>query len=122
MVFVPHRCCCAMMESASCLLVSKKEDTEGGIVAAISAIRSSVITPGPLGIEETRPRADAPCWIASWASLMLLMQQILTRVFFVGCKRNFPTLMRANTSYHARETVSRKAPEVSSEGTIIRQT
>ena len=51
----------------------------GGTVAAISAICSSRITPGPLGIAETRPNADAPQAIASAASSTLLMQQILTR-------------------------------------------
>jgi hypothetical protein len=40
----------------------------GGIVAAISAIKLSAIGPGPLGISETNPIADAPCSIAIHAS------------------------------------------------------
>jgi hypothetical protein len=42
---------------------------------------SSVITPGPLGMAETRPIAFAPWRIASAASATLRMQQILTRGF-----------------------------------------
>ncbi len=51
----------------------------GGTVAAISAIRSSLMTPGPLGICETRPSADAPHSMARAASSTLPMQQIFTR-------------------------------------------
>ena len=51
----------------------------GGTAAAISAISASGITPGPLGISETRPRADAPAAMATRASSRLEMQQILTR-------------------------------------------
>jgi hypothetical protein len=40
---------------------------------------SSAITPGPLGISETRPRAEAPWRMAIQASATLRMQQILTR-------------------------------------------
>src|SRR6266849_161963 len=87
MVFTPQCRCCTIIEAASCLLVSRKEDMAGGIVAAICAIRSSAMTPGPLGIAETRPRAEAPYLMASCASEMLLMQQILTRGFFVACMR-----------------------------------
>jgi hypothetical protein len=39
-------------------------------------MRSSSITPGPLGIAETRPIADAPAAIAARASSALAMQQI----------------------------------------------
>jgi hypothetical protein len=70
-----------MMESASCLLVSRKVATPGGTVAAISAIVSSAITPGPLGMAETSPSAAAPWRMAICASAMLAMQQILTRGF-----------------------------------------
>jgi hypothetical protein len=42
------------------------------------------MTPGPLGITETRPSADTPQAIASSASSMLLMQQIFTRGKCVG--------------------------------------
>jgi hypothetical protein len=73
-----------MMETASSTHVSRNELTPGGIVAAISAIRVSGIGPGPLGIAETRPTADAPCSIASHASSTLAIQQILTRGFVVG--------------------------------------
>jgi len=59
----------------------------GGMVAAISAIWSSPITPGPLGMVETRPSADAPQSMARAASSTLPMQQIFTRgvrVAFMG--------------------------------------
>jgi hypothetical protein len=52
----------------------------GGTFAAIRAIRSSEIMPGPLGIAPTRPNAAAPAEMAVWASSSLLMQQILTRI------------------------------------------
>src|SRR5258708_31222482 len=68
-----------MMDAASCRLVSRKDPTPGGTVRAISAIVSSAITPGPLGIAETRPRAEAPWRMAIQASLTLRMQQTFTR-------------------------------------------
>ncbi len=40
--------------------VRRKVDTADGTNPAISRIRSSGITPGPLGISETSPRAEAP--------------------------------------------------------------
>ena len=46
---------------------------------AISAICRSLITPGPLGMCETRPKADAPYSMANAASSTLPMQQIFTR-------------------------------------------
>ena len=46
--------------------------------AAMWAIASSGITPGPLGILETNPSAAAPASIAISASSGLLMQQIFT--------------------------------------------
>jgi hypothetical protein len=46
------------------------------------------MTPGPLGISETKPMADAPQRIASQASSTLLMQQILT----LGIELNFIAL------------------------------
>ena len=49
----------------------------GGTLAAIRAIVSSEIMPGPLGMAETRPKAEAPQAMASWASAGDLMQQIL---------------------------------------------
>jgi hypothetical protein len=42
-------------------------------------MRSSLMTPGPLGMCETSPSADAPHWMARAASSTLPMQQILTR-------------------------------------------
>ncbi|HEY4932965.1 MAG TPA: hypothetical protein VII23_15450, partial [Terriglobales bacterium] len=57
-----------MIASASVSHVSKKEATSGGIAATISEINSSEITPGPLGILDTSPNAQAPCLIASCAS------------------------------------------------------
>src|SRR4051794_37125428 len=74
-----------MISAALVAQVSRNELTPGGIVAAISAISDSSIGPGPLGMAETSPRADAPCRIASCASSMLLMQQIFTRGLLVGC-------------------------------------
>lgn len=73
-----------MIEAASWAQVSRNELTPGGIVAAISAIKVSGIGPGPLGIADTRPTADAPCSIASHASSTLAMQQIFTRGFVLG--------------------------------------
>src|ERR1051325_4277179 len=68
-----------MIDAASCKHVSRNELTPGGILAAISAISSSGIGPGPLGIAETSPTADAPASIAIHASSTLAMQQIFTR-------------------------------------------
>ena len=51
----------------------------GGTVRAISAMAFSEITPGPLGMAETNPNADAPQPMANAASAGELMQQILTR-------------------------------------------
>ena len=60
-----------MIDVLSCLLVSRKVETPGGIVLAMVAIVSSGITPGPLGMAETSPIADAPCSIAIHASSTL---------------------------------------------------
>jgi hypothetical protein len=73
-----------MIEAASSLHVSRKELTAGGTVAAISAIKLSGIGPGPLGISDTSPMADAPASIAIHASSILAMQQIFTRGLLVG--------------------------------------
>jgi hypothetical protein len=73
-----------MIASESCKQVSRNELIPGGTVAAISAINSSGIGPGPLGIAETNPIADAPASIAIHASAMLAMQQIFTRGLLVG--------------------------------------
>jgi hypothetical protein len=64
--------------------VSRKVATPGGAAAAISWISASSIAPGPLGMRETRPSADAPRSIASQASSVLAMQQIFTRGIAVG--------------------------------------
>jgi hypothetical protein len=61
------------------LQVSRNVATEGGTRAAISAINSSGMTPGPLGISDTNPTADAPHSTAVRASDALAMQQTLTR-------------------------------------------
>jgi hypothetical protein len=50
----------------------------GGIRRATSAITASEMTPGPLGISDTRPTAEAPCLTAMRASSALAMQQIFT--------------------------------------------
>jgi hypothetical protein len=68
-----------MMSATLCREVSKNVPMAGGTVAAISAIRSSLMTPGPLGMVETRPSADAPHSMARAASSTLPMQQIFTR-------------------------------------------
>lgn len=57
--------------------VRRKEVTGGGMVCAISRISASLITPGPLGMSPTKPKADAPYFTAVCASCTLLMQQIL---------------------------------------------
>src|SRR5947208_3320022 len=67
-----------MMASGECSLVRRTVAIGGGTVSAIRAIASSEMTPGPLGIAETRPNAEAPQPIASTASAGDLMQQILT--------------------------------------------
>jgi hypothetical protein len=82
-VFTRQRRCCAMIEAASVRLVSRKVAIGGGTVAAIVAIKASSIGPGPLGIAETSPTADAPHSIASLASSTLAMQQIFTRGFWI---------------------------------------
>jgi hypothetical protein len=51
----------------------------GGTVAAIRAMASSEMTPGPLGMAETSPTAEAPQAIACAASTGDLIQQIFTR-------------------------------------------
>ena len=48
----------------------------GGTVLAICPMAASETTPRPLGIAETRPKADAPQAIASAASSGDLIQQI----------------------------------------------
>jgi hypothetical protein len=68
-----------MISATRCREVSKKVPIAGGTVAAISAIRSSLIGPGPLGIFETNPSAEAPHSTANAASSILAMQQIFTR-------------------------------------------
>src|SRR2546428_7024051 len=73
-----------MIDTTSWLHVSKNDPIAGGMAAAISAIRSSGMGPGPLGISETRPMAEATCSIAIHASSTLAMQQILTRGLVVA--------------------------------------
>src|SRR5216684_5324231 len=68
-----------MISVTLCREVSRNVPIAGGTVAAISAIRSSLMTPGPLGMLETRPSADAPHSMARAASSGLPMQQIFTR-------------------------------------------
>ena len=68
-----------MMESESLLLVRRNVAIPGGTPATISAIPSSGIGPGPLGMADTRPSAEAPCSIARRASSGFWMQQIFTR-------------------------------------------
>src|SRR5689334_138594 len=68
-----------MIASVFCWHVNRNELTPGGMVAAISAINSSGIGPGPLGMADTSPTAEAPCSIAIHASATLAMQQTLIR-------------------------------------------
>ena len=75
----------------------------GGTVSAIRAISSSEMTPGPLGMAETRPNADAPQAIASAASAGDLMQQILT-LGRVGMGSRSDLTMNISTVVHRVET------------------
>ena len=59
------------------MLVNRNVRMGGETDAAILAMSSSGITPGPLGISETSPRAEAPAEMAMRASVSLWMQQIL---------------------------------------------
>ena len=54
------------------------QDDIAATVQAIRLIVSSEMTPGPLGMVETKPNADEPLEIASTASAVDLMQQTLT--------------------------------------------
>jgi hypothetical protein len=64
--------------------VSRKASIPGGTCAAISAARSFDIGPGPLGIGETSPIAEAPASIAIHTSSIDFMQQTFTRVLVGG--------------------------------------
>jgi hypothetical protein len=66
------------MPSAEVCEVSKKVAMGGGTVGTMAFIKSSEIIPGPLGISPTKPNAEAPYRTASFASKILLIQQILT--------------------------------------------
>ncbi len=57
--------------------VSRKVAIGGGTVATMLELVASDTTPGPLGIAETKPNADAPQAIADAASSGDLIQQIL---------------------------------------------
>jgi hypothetical protein len=75
------------MSATRCREVRRNVPIAGGTVAAIFAISSSEITPGPLGMLETKPSADAPHSMAISASSTLLMQHTFnrgTRVGFMG--------------------------------------
>src|SRR5438093_9849539 len=78
------RRCWATRDGTSCPHVRRNGATGGGTAAAIAAMRSSGMTPGPLGISETRPRAAAPALTAARASATLWMQQTFTRGTGVG--------------------------------------
>src|SRR6266487_3142037 len=83
-MLVRQRRCCAMMSGTVRLLVNRNVGMGGGTDAAISAMSSSEITPGPLGILETSPSAEAPAEMATCASAALWMQQTLTGGHFVN--------------------------------------
>src|SRR3989304_351990 len=92
MVFTPVLFCCLTMVETSRRLVRRKEETPGGMSFAISRMASSEMTPGPLGISETNPRADAPSRIAAHACCLSAMQQILTRGTILH-----PSILRARS-------------------------
>ena len=69
--------------------MSRKASIPGGTSAAISAAFSFEIGPGPLGIGETSPMADAPASMAIHTSSMLCMQQTFTRVWVGGSMRGW---------------------------------
>src|SRR5688572_31669972 len=77
---VPQRRCCAATSSASVSAVSRKVSVGRGTAAAMRAISASSIGPGPLGMAETRPMAEAPAPMASRASSRSAMQQIFTNM------------------------------------------
>src|SRR5687768_13244744 len=68
------------MAAPSVSLVRRKVATGGGTRRTISAMRSSSMTPGPLGMAPTKPSASAPAATAARASSREEMQQIFTRV------------------------------------------
>jgi hypothetical protein len=59
------------MTLGSLALVNRNVARGGATVAAIRAIRASDMTPGPLGIRDTKPIAAAPWSSASLASAIL---------------------------------------------------
>src|SRR5882724_4859523 len=98
-----------MIAAADCLHVSTKDATPGGTVPAISPINRSEITPGPLGISETKPKAAAPWRIANRPSATLPMQQIFTRVCEVDATATYlssgPTISVLNCVTRLRSSV-----------------
>src|SRR6185295_19902532 len=74
----------AASDAASWRQVRRNGATGGGTAAAMAAMSSAGITPGPLGISDTSPSADAPAAIAERASAGLWIQQTLTRGTRVG--------------------------------------
>src|SRR6266436_3438957 len=95
MVLVPQRRCWVTMVSTDVAEVSRKVPIAGGMCRAMSAIASSEITPGPLGMAETSPTAEAPQEIAARASASEAMQQILIRgIVLTGDARNRLTTQR----------------------------
>src|SRR5712671_8111131 len=85
-----------MIGSAVVSQVRRNVATPAGTVPAISRMRDSGIGPGPLGILETKPTADAPMRTAIAASASDAMQQILTR----GDTRN---ISESSVEYEVRE-------------------
>ncbi len=73
-----------MMRSAEVSEVSRNVATEGETAATISRIMDSGMTPGPLGIADTSPSAEAPASTAILASSALAMQHTLTRGIEAG--------------------------------------
>src|ERR1700721_135631 len=59
-VFVRQKHCCWAVPATLWRAVKRNVPMAGGTIAAISAIRSFEITPGPLGMFEIRPNAGAP--------------------------------------------------------------
>src|SRR5260370_20411575 len=95
-----------MISGTLCREVSRNVPIAGGTVAAISAIRSSLMTPGPLGMFETKPSADAPHAMARAASSTLPMQQIFTRGVLVARMR-FPLCSPVTSVLHGEKSLYR---------------
>jgi hypothetical protein len=89
--------------------VSRNVATPGGTIAAISVMRASAMTPGPLGISDTSPSAEAPPHTAKCDSSTETIQHIFTR------GRRIPSNLRllsvAFHACHSMRLLVKTAPE-----------